>query len=329
MLSFFILCTFIEMKILVVYTGGTIGMINDSDLGVLKPGGINGIQEFLEKESLIEFCDLKSTNDLIDSSDFNQKYYKDLSVIIKNSYQDYDAFLVLMGTDTMAYISSLLSFCISGLSKSIVFTGGQKTLYEAYSDSKTNLREAVLGLKNNEFPNEVGIYFSGNWHRAVCTTKNHSKANHAYTAVSNRKYLPNIYQQFDVVTEVSANVVIVKLTPFDDENVLLALLDSEKINAIILEIFGSGNMPKLSTRLKNKFKQRIDEGLKVVITSQCMYGGLDVGRYQSSLSVSSLGFLNAGSMTKEAIVAKLIFMLEKKLNIQEFCLMFENSIRGE
>ncbi|MGY5354707.1 asparaginase domain-containing protein [Wenyingzhuangia sp. IMCC45467] len=317
------------MKILVIYTGGTIGMVKDKNTGALAPGEANGIHLFLEKESLQSNCDLITTSTLIDSSNFNKKYYEELSVLIRDYYPKYDAFVVLMGTDTMAYISSLLSFCIRGLFKPIVFTGGQKTLYEENSDSINNLKGAILGVLKNEFPKEVGIYFSNKWHRAVCTTKHHTKKFDAYISVNNNLYSPNVHENFDVITKVSTNIAVVKITPFDDENILCTLLRDKKINAIIVEIFGSGNMPNLSTMLKELFKQRIDDGLKVVVTSQCMYGGLEIGRYESSLNISSLGFLNAGSMTIEAIVGKLMFLVEKKLNIQDFKLMFEDSIRGE
>ncbi|MDO3695424.1 asparaginase domain-containing protein [Wenyingzhuangia sp. chi5] len=317
------------MKILVVYTGGTLGMVKDEISGALKPGSIKGIEHFLEKENFLNHCHLTSTSTLVDSSNFNKKYYSELSVIIKQNYSKYDAFLVLMGTDTMAYISSLLSFCISGLAKPIIFTGGQKTLYEQDSDSVKNLKGAIQKLIENKFPNEVGIYFSEQWHRAVCTTKHHTKDFDAYVSIINHSYIADLSEEFSVVTKVSANPVIIKITPFNDENLLFTLLKDQKINIIILEIFGSGNMPEFSEGLKRLFKERINEGLKVVVTSQCMYGGLEIGRYESSLNISSLGVLNAGSMTKESIVGKLMFLVEKKLNIQEFRTIFENSVRGE
>ena len=317
------------MKILVVYTGGTLGMVKDEISGALKPGEIKGIEQFFEKENVLSYCDLIPMSDLVDSSNFNRKYYSELSNIIKNNYSKYDAFLILMGTDTMAYISSLLSFCISGLSKSIIFTGGQKTLYEQGSDSIKNLKGAIQGLVTSKFPKEVGIFFAEKWHRAVCTTKHHTKDFDAYISVNKNIYQPNLSEEFDVITDVSANLVIIKMTPFDDENLLFTLLKDENINIIILEIFGSGNLPEFSEALKRNFKKRINQGLKVVVTSQCMYGGLEIGRYESSLNISSLGFLNAGSMTKESIVGKLMSLVEKKLNIQDFKIIFENSVRGE
>lgn len=317
------------MKILVVYTGGTLGMVKDEVSGALKPGSIKGIEYFIEKENLLDCCDLISMNNLVDSSNFNKKYYSELSIIIKENYLTYDAFLVLMGTDTMAYISSLLSFCISGLSKPIIFTGGQKTLYEQDSDSVKNLKGAIQGLIANKFLKEVGIYFARKWHRAVCATKHHTKDFDAYVSINNNIYQPDLNEEFNIVTNVSANLVVIKITPFDEENLLSTLLKDKNINIIILEIFGSGNMPDFSGALKKLFKERINQGLKVVVSSQCMYGGLEIGRYESSLNISSLGFLNAGSMTKESTVGKLMFLVEKKLNIQEFRINFENSVRGE
>ena len=323
------MCTFITMKVLVIYTGGTIGMVQDEISGSLKPGSVKGIKDFLKKEELLNFCTIVSLDTLIDSSNFDKKYYSELSVIIRKYYLRYDAFLVLMGTDTMAYISSLLSFCISGLTKPIIFTGGQKTLYEQDSDSVKNLKGAIQGVISNKFPKEVGIYFAEKWHRAVCTTKHHTKDFDAYVSINNNNYEPDLNEEFNIITNVSANLIVIKITPFDDENLLFILLKDKNINIIIMEIFGSGNMPDFSETLKKLFKERINNGLKVIVASQCMYGGLEIGRYESSLNISSLGFLNAGNMTNEAIVGKSMFLVEKKLNIQDFRINFENSVRGE
>lgn len=317
------------MKILVIYTGGTIGMVKDNLSKALKPGGVNGIDTFLKLENLDQYCETLSIKEPIDSSSFDQRYYTELSSLIKDKYYNYDSFLILMGTDTMAYVSSLLSFCISGLSKPILFTGGQKSLYEQKSDSIGNLKEAIVGLKNNSFPNEVGVYFAKQWHRAVAVTKQHSSDSEAYESTMDVHYVPDIGVEFDICTEISNTVAILKLTPFDSELGLLALLKEEKINAIVLEVFGAGNLPNLSDRLTTIMEQRMRQGLKVVVTSQCAYGDLDTGRYHSGSKLSSLGFLEAGGMTKESIVAKILFLLEKNLSTNEFSSMFQKKIRGE
>lgn len=317
------------MKTLIIYTGGTIGMVNDTLSGSLIPGKVEGVETFLKQHKLMEFCDVLAVKNPVDSSDFNKAYYTELSNLIKNNYKGYSSFLILMGTDTMAYISSLLSFCISGLSKSILFTGGQKSLYENQSDSVVNLTEAITGLVKDEFPREVGVYFSKKWHRAVCVTKYHSFDFDAYISVYNKEYNPSFNNQFEIITKLSSDVAVLKITPFGIEKSFLALLQEEKLDVIVLEVFGSGNIPKLSTTLESKIKERMKGGLVVVVSTQCMYGGMELGRYDSSLNISSLGFLNGGNKTTEAIVAKILYLLEKKLNIQELGLNFDISLRGE
>ena len=167
-------------NILIIYTGGTIGMVKDVSTGALIPGGVEPIKSFVLNQQLTHFVDIVSTNIQIDSSDFNYLYITELLNIIEINYRNYDGILVLMGTDTMAYISSLVSYCISGLSKPIVFTGGQDPLFVVESDSKINLKNSIDGLHLGNFPNEVGVCFYNTWYRAVNVTKVDSKGYKAY-----------------------------------------------------------------------------------------------------------------------------------------------------
>ncbi|NIJ44478.1 L-asparaginase [Wenyingzhuangia heitensis] len=318
------------MKILLIYTGGTIGMIKDKKNQSLVPNGVKPIEEFLIEEDLLHGISIKSTKQVIDSSNFGLKYFNELAVIVEQEYYNYDAFLVLMGTDTMAYVSSLLSYSIQGLNKSIVFTGGQLPLFDNKSDSKTNLKNSLLALKENRFPKEVGIYFHHKWHRAVCTTKIDSEGYDAYIS-PNFKSIEGIKtkKKFKVYKKIEANIVVIKLIPFGNDAILKLVLESNSFDGVVLEVFGSGNMPEFSKEIRGVFKEKISKGLKIVLVSQCLKGGITIGRYAASIQAKELEFVSAGSMTVEATVAKMLFLHDKKLNIQEYRRFFEESVRGE
>lgn len=305
-------------------------MVKDNKKGCLVPGGVMGVTNFLREEELEKEIDVVSTKKVIDSSNFGLKCYSELANIIKKEYQNYDGFLILMGTDTMSYVSSLLSYCINGLSKSIVFTGGQLPLISKDSDSVKNLINSIRGIKENKFPSEVGIYFHEQWHRAVCSTKIDSDGFDAYHSYKDKNF-PKFKNDtiFDICTLVKGDVVVVKLTPFGNEAILDLILKSNSFSGIILEAFGAGNIPEFSIALKDQFKKRIKQGLKVVVKSQCLKGGVSIGKYATSIEAKELGFISGGNMTTESIVAKMLFLFNKKLNIKEYESFFEDSLKGE
>ncbi len=317
------------MRILLLYTGGTIGMIKDSETNALIPGDINLIQKCIEKHVSSANIEMISTNEIIDSSEFTLDRFEELAILVKNNYTAYDAFIVAMGTDTMAYISSLLSYAITGLQKPIVFTGGQFPLETLNSDSEENLIGAVKGVLQNKFPNEVGIYFCEKWYRSVCVTKIDSEAEQAYLIPNKHtKYIPDT-TNFTIRTSFNANIVVLKLHPFMNEAVLTVLLQSNTTDGIILEAFGSGNLPRFSEGLKKLFTEKIEQGLKIVVVSQCLKGGVSVGRYAASSLINTLGFINGGKLTTESALSKMLFLHEKKLNYQQYVRFFEESIKGE
>lgn len=318
------------MKILLIYTGGTIGMIKDHTTKALVPGSINTIKTFVNKEFKGNKITYTSTNKLIDSSNFNVAYYRELSTIIEENYNRYDSFLVLMGTDTMSYLSSLLSYCTQGLAKPIVFTGGQLPLSEENSDSKENLKEAIMGLLKKRFPNEVGIYFYHKWMRAVLTTKASSVDLDAYNVPNpNNTVVDFSSESFKIEKNIESEFLIVKLTPFGSFDYLKKILNIESLSGIILEAFGMGNLPDFDEELEGLFKKKIESGFRVVVVSQCVTGGVEIGKYQVSLKSNILGFFSGGFLTVESALAKMMFLSTKPLNYQQYQAFFTESIRGE
>ncbi|MGY6650045.1 asparaginase domain-containing protein [Wenyingzhuangia sp. IMCC45574] len=318
------------MKLLLIYTGGTIGMEKDSKTGALKPGAIHVIQSCVASEFKDAAINYIQTEQLIDSSNFNLKAYQELATIVDNNYNTYDAFLVLMGTDTMSYISSLLSYCIQGLSKPIVFTGGQLPLVAKESDSKENLVGAVSGLLNDEFPIEVGIYFYKKWMRAVLTSKIHTDNFDAYRELKTNKTSINLStKRFEIVNKIESEFMILKFSPFYNHNFLKKILAIQSLNGIILEGFGSGNLPDFDDELLSLFKKRISQGFRVVVVTQCLRGGVTFGKYETSLKAGKLGFISGGELTTESALAKMMYLSTKELNCQEYQRFFAESMRGE
>lgn len=318
------------MKLLVIYTGGTVGMVKDAKTNALVPGGVEAIQNFVVSEFKDVAIDFRETQDLIDSSNFGLAYFKELAAIIENNYTTYDAFLVLMGTDTMAYVSSLLSYCCLGLRKSIVFTGGQYPLSELNSDSKYNLKNAITRLLTNSFPLEVGVFFANQWYRAVQVTKVDTQGIEAYKVPNpSENNVDQKLSDFEISKNIEANIGVVKLVPFGNELVLTAILASNQLDGLVLEVFGAGNLPEFSTELKKLFTEKVRKGFKVVLVSQCLFGGVVLGKYGASLLAKELGFISGNTITTESAVAKMMFLHQKKLNQQQYQLFFEDSLRGE
>lgn len=305
-------------------------MVKDELTSSLKAGGVTPIKEFLKSEQLNKWTTVVSTKKAIDSSNFGVCYFEELALIIEENYQKYDSFLVLMGTDTMAYVSSLLSYCIKGLDKSILFSGGQFPLNNKNSDSKENLREALIGLSKNKYPKEVGVYFANKWHRAVGVTKIDTNGLDAYLVPNfNSKNWIREKESLKITKNIKAKIGVVKLIPFGNEEVLRAILESNKLNGLILEVFGTGNMPDFSEELQKLFTIKVNKGLKVVLVSQCLKGEVSIGKYASSLNAQKLGFVSGSNLTVESCVAKMMFLHRKKLNPQQYQSFFEDSIRGE
>lgn len=327
-LIFFI--KFICMKVLLIYTGGTIGMVKDSESNALKTGSVDVVKAYVKKEFPDEAISYSVTKEAIDSSNFNLRYYEELATLVEDAYSQYDAFLILMGTDTMSYVSSLLSYCTEGLSKPIVFTGGQLPLYNKNSDSKHNLKGALKGLLSKEFSNEVGIYFCNKWMRAVLTTKIDTQDLDAYEVPNpNSRQIDYNSENFHIVKKITSEIEIFKISPFSNLNFLKQILVSVNLNGIILEVFGSGNFPDLDDELVDLLRSKINNGLRLVVVSQCLRGGVDFGKYQASLQVKSLGFISGGFLTTESALAKMLYLSTKELNDQQYQGFFKKSIRGE
>ncbi len=335
--------------ILIVYTGGTIGMIKDYKTNILRSFDFENIYNQIPELNQLH-CSISavSFDTPIDSSDMNLSYWGKIARIISNHYDKVDGFVVLHGSDTMSYTASAISFMFENLSKPIVFTGSQLPIGDLRTDAKENMITAIeIAASRNDLGkpmlNEVCVYFEYKLYRANRTTKIsaeqfeafsspnypplavsgvHLKFNkQAMLAVENAGEL--VYQRFD-----DNNIVLLKLYPGISESVVKHLLNTPDLKGVILETYGSGNAPT-SKWFVDLLQESIDKGVAVVDVSQCTTGSVALGKYETSDALKNMGIINGFDMTTESAVAKLMYLLSKNLSLDELKIMFETSLRGE
>jgi L-asparaginase len=335
-----------KTKILIIYTGGTIGMIADPSSSVLKPFDFNQItQEIPELKKIKCSLDAVSFKNPIDSSNMNFSSWKKMGNFIWKNYNNYDGFVILHGSDTMAYSASALSFMFRGLTKPIIFTGSQLPIGTIRTDGKENLITAIeiaAATKNNKpIIQEVAIYFEYQLYRANRTTKVSSEDFEAFKSFNyptlavagiNIKYnyaaLLSSNEKVQYFSKFDNSIGIIFLYPGMDFNILEKQFNIENQRAIVLLTFGSGNAPTDKKFLKI-IKDNISLGKFIVNLTQCNAGSVQQGKYETSSLLQELGVVGAKDMTLEAVTTKLMLLLAENNNLKELKLMFKESISGE
>lgn len=336
-------------KILLIYTGGTIGMVKDFKTGALKTFNFDKLLKHIPEINLLN-CNIESVSfeEPIDSSNMNIYNWVLLAEIIETNYVDFDGFVVLHGSDTMSYTASAISFMFENLSKPIIFTGSQLPIGDLRTDAKENLITAIqiASSQENEKPiiTEVCLYFEYKLYRANRTTK--VNAEH-FEAFDSPNFPPlgesGVYLKFSkqllfkssidneplkVRKILNNNIVILKIFPGITKSVVETILSIKKLKGVIIETYGSGNAPTEAWFI-NLLEKTIKKGIYIVNVTQCTSGSVILGHYETSEHLKKIGIINGKDITTESALAKLMYLLGENIPKSKFKAIFETPLRGE
>lgn len=333
-------------SILLIYTGGTIGMIENPETGALENFNFDQLMKHVPelKKFNYHISSYQFTPPL-DSSDMEPRYWARLVEIINYNY---DGFVILHGTDTMAYTASALSFMLENLSKPVILTGSQLPIGTLRTDGKENLITAIE-IAAAKHPDgtaivpEVCIFFENHLMRGNRTTKINAENFNAFRSFNypplarvgiHIKYEPGLIHKPNLQLPLKphylfdTNVVILTLFPGIQEGIITSLLHVPGLKAVVLKTFGSGNAPKRPWFMQ-QLKEATDRGIIIINITQCQSGAVEMERYETGIQLLQAGVISGYDSTPECAVTKLMFLLGHGLSNQEIREKMNSCIIGE
>jgi L-asparaginase len=337
-----------EISILIIYTGGTIGMVHDPQTGSLVPIDFRHISDHVPELRKFGYnLHSISFDPVKDSSNIDPGVWVKIAEIIEESYDDFNGFVILHGTDTMAYTASALSFMLENLGKPVILTGSQLPIGLLRTDGRENLITAIeiAAAMENGLPAvpEVCVFFDNKLTRGNRTTKMSAEHFDAFNSPNyhplaevglHLKYYNNLIsypakeKKLIVHKAFDTNVAILKLFPGINRKLVNAITRTEGLRGLIIETFGSGNAPTYQWFLED-LKQYIDKGGIILNVTQCHGGSVEMGLYETSRQMLAAGVVSGKDITSEASVTKLMHLLGRFSSKEKVVQYLNMSLSGE
>ena len=336
-------------KVLLIYTGGTIGMNRNPRTGALEPfnfesllSNVPELQQVSTEIATFQF------NPPIDSSDMSPDRWVDLAHVITNNYNLYDGFVILHGTDTMAYTASALSYMLENLTKPVILTGSQLPIGQVRTDGKENVITSIE-IASAKYQDgkamvpEVCIYFNGHLMRGNRTTKQSADNFNAFESFNyghladagvninyhtSRILMPDYSKSVQPRFVLDSSVIVFTVFPGIQEDLIRHVLMSPKLRSIVMRTYGSGNAPQYPW-LMNALKEATGKGKIIVNISQCMAGSVEMGRYDTGYQLKEAGVISGHDSTVESAVTKLMYLQGIYSDWHQVKNYMQRSIRGE
>ncbi|MDO5664017.1 MAG: asparaginase [Bacteroidia bacterium] len=336
-------------RVLLIYTGGTIGMVENLETEALEAFNFSHLKSNVPEMKRLNFnVDTYLFEPPIDSSEVTPRNWRDIAQVVQDNYENYDGFVILHGTDTMSYTASILSLMFENLTKPVIFTGSQLPIGKLRTDGKENLITALeIAADKDEQGRpvvpELCIYMQNLLMRGNRTTKVNSENFSAFNS-PNYPYLAEVgvdiryHDKFILEPDYNKpvvfnfnldnNVAILKLFPGIQESVVKSILSVPHLRGVVLETYGSGNAPTDQWFI-DALQEAMDRGIVIVNVTQCLYGNVEMHRYETGQHLEKLGVVSGHDITTEAALAKLMILQGNGKTPDQVRKLMSVSLRGE